>query len=63
MHGHPAGVGVCLTDHKGRFAFPDGTAEERAMKAGAAFWLPGEEHLPENLSDTPLELILVELKS
>ena len=63
MHGHPAGVGICLTDHYGRFAFPSGRSEERRMKAGQVFWLPGEEHLPENLSEEPLELILVEFKS
>src|SRR5438093_723600 len=63
MHGHPAGVGICLTDHFGRFTFPNGKTEERRLKAGQVFWLPGEEHLPENLGDAPLELILVELKS
>src|SRR2546422_7672349 len=62
MHGHPAGVGICLTDHYGRFTFPNGRSEERRKKAGQAFWLPGEEHLPENLDEAPLELILVELK-
>lgn len=63
MHGHPAGVGICLTDLRARFSFRNGRTEERSMKAGQAYWLPGEEHLPENLADTPLELILVELKS
>ena len=63
MHGHPAGVAVCLTDHVGKFAFPNGRSEVRSLQAGAALWLPGEEHLPENLADAPLELILVELKS
>jgi len=63
MHGHPSGVGVCLTDHVGKFTFPNGRTEERRMKAGEAFWLPGEEHLPENMGDAPLELILVELKA
>src|SRR5260221_14117492 len=56
MHGHPSGVGVCLTDHIGRFTFQNGRTEERRMKAGEAFWLPGEEHLPENMGDAPLEL-------
>jgi len=62
MHGHPSGVAVCLTDHHVRFGLPNGKSEERRMKAGDASWTEGEEHLPENLSDQRLELVLVELK-
>ena len=62
MHGHPAGVAVFLTDSHGKFTFPDGKSEVRDSKAGQARWTPGEIHLPENLSDKPEELILVELK-
>ena len=63
MHEHPAGVGVFLTDHRAKFTFPDGKSEERNSKAGDTTWTPGEKHLPENLTDKPLELILVELKA
>ncbi len=62
MHGHPAGVAVFLTDSHGKFTFPDGKSEVQDSKAGQARWTPGEIHLPENLSDKPEELILVELK-
>ena len=41
---------------------PDGTTEEATAEAGAAEWSDAEEHLPENLSDKPFELVLVELK-
>jgi quercetin dioxygenase-like cupin family protein len=62
MHGHPATVAVFLTANRGKFVFPDGRTEERNWTAGQTMFIPAEEHLPENLTDTPLELILVELK-
>ncbi len=59
MHGHPAGVLVCLADFHGKFTLPDGKTEERRGKAGEAIRTPAEEHLPENLGDkrfgTPLD--------
>ena len=63
MHKHPAGVAVFLTDHRGKFTFPDGRTEERSATAGEASWTEAETHLPENLSGEPLELILVEMKT
>lgn len=63
MHRHPDAVAVYLTDIHGKFALPGGKSEERSGKAGQAVWTPAETHLPENLEATPLELILVELKS
>lgn len=63
MHEHPAGVAVFLTDQNGKFTLADGKSEERSAKAGEARWLPAEKHLPENLSEKPLELILVEVKT
>ena len=63
MHEHPMSVGVYLTDLKGKFTFPDGKTEEISEKAGEARLYPAGEHLPENLGDKPLELILVELKA
>lgn len=62
MHDHPAGVAVFLTDQNIRFHTPDGKAEDITAKKGEATWLAGGKHNPENLSDAPLELILVELK-
>jgi quercetin dioxygenase-like cupin family protein len=62
MHAHPATVAVFLTDNRGRFTFPDGRTEERSWKAGQSMLMPAEEHLPENLSDNPLELVLIEFK-
>jgi quercetin dioxygenase-like cupin family protein len=62
MHDHAEGVLVFLTDHHVKFTYPDGKTEEVTAKAGETMWEPGETPLPENLTDEPLELILVELK-
>ena len=63
MHDHPAGVAVYLTDLEGRFTLPDGQTVEEEGTAGEAVWTEAGQHLPENLTDQPFELILVELKS
>ena len=62
MHEHPAGVAVFLTENRSRFAMPDGRTVQRDWKVGDAQWTPAETHLPENLSDKPMELVLIELK-
>ena len=62
MHEHPRGVAVFLTDQRVKFTFSDGTTEERVGKAGETSGGKGETHLPENLGDEPMELILVEMK-
>ncbi len=63
MHKHPAGVVVYLTDQNAKFTLPGGKSQEESGKAGAAAWTPAGAHLPENLGDKPLEVILVELKA
>ncbi len=62
MHGHPRSLGVALTDVHVRFTFPDGGTEEARFNAGDAAWFPETEHLPENLSDQPVEMVFVEFK-
>ena len=63
MHGHPASVGVHLTDAHARFTFPDGKTEELRARAGEVRSYPAGEHLPENLGDQPLEVAFLELKA
>ena len=63
MHGHPALVGVMLTDGHIRFTYPDGKTEEVTAKAGQVLNFPALDHLPENLEDRPFEVVAVELKS
>jgi hypothetical protein len=62
MHGHPDGVAVALKDAHIRMHLPDGNTEDMDLKAGAVLWAPGGDHVPENLSADPIEIVLVELK-
>ena len=63
MHYHPAGVAVFLTDQRVQFTLPDGQTVEVESQAGEVVWGEAETHLPQNLGDRPLELILVEIKT
>ena len=62
MHGHPGSVAVFLTDVHAKFTYPGGKTEEMQPKAGETRWTKAGKHLPENLGDTPFDVILVELK-
>ena len=62
MHTHGPHVAILLTENATRMTFPDGRSEEDTAEIGSANWSDSVEHLPENLSDTPLEVILVEVK-
>jgi hypothetical protein len=63
MHYHPVGVAVFLNDMKAQFTLPEGQPVEMEGKAGEAAWAEAGQHLPQNLTDQPFELILVELKN
>jgi len=63
MHWHPNGVAIAVTDAHVKFNLPGGKSEERNMTAGQSMWAPAGKHLPENLGDSPFEVILVELKT
>ena len=63
MHGHPALVGVMLTNGQIRFTYPDGRTEDIFAVAGQVLQFPAHEHLPENLGDQPFEVIVIEFKS
>jgi hypothetical protein len=62
MHTHGTNVAVFLTSNAVRFTLPDGTSVEADAEAGVAQYSDEEEHLPENLSDDLLEVVLIELK-
>ena len=63
MHSHPDAVAIAVTDTKVRHHLPDGKTQDTDWKAGAARWTPAASHVGENLTDKPMEVILVELKS
>lgn len=62
MHGHPRSLAIFLSDQHARFTFPDGSTEEIQAQAGQVKEFPQGDHLPENLADKPMEVILVEFK-
>ena len=62
MHSHPAGVVVALTDSKVQFTDAAGKKTDMTMKAGEAQATTAGTHLPENVDDKGMDLILVELK-
>jgi len=62
MHSHPNLAAVFLSDSKGQFTFPDGKKQDFTSKAGDAQYEAAVTHLPENTSDKPMDLIVVELK-
>ncbi len=63
MHEHPASVAVFMTDGQAKFTLPDGTSQDSSMKAHDAIWADAGKHLPENVGDTPFEVIVIELKN
>lgn len=63
MHYHPDSVAVFLTNQLVEMSMPDGSAVEMPGTAGDAIFIPGGEHLPRNIAEEPLELILIELRS
>jgi len=62
MHEHPAYVQINLTGGRVRFTLPDGTTKEVETKAGQVTWNAPQKHSSESLSDSPTEVIQVELK-
>lgn len=63
MHSHPPCVAIFMAPAHVRFTYPDGKTEEARVNAGQCMYYPAMTHLPENLGDRRIEVILVELKS
>ena len=62
MHTHGPNASIILTEGSMRMTDVDGTSEDVSFEVGGVAWADGEEHLPENLGDGPVEVVLVELK-
>lgn len=63
MHSHPDAVLVVLSGGgKTKFTFPDGKTQVVEMKPGDAQFTPHTVHLPENVTDHPMDAVLIELK-
>jgi quercetin dioxygenase-like cupin family protein len=63
LHQHPPSVTVYLTDVDQRITGADGKALEVTHKAGEVAYIDAAKHAGENLSDQPLETVVIELKS
>jgi beta-alanine degradation protein BauB len=63
LHSHAEGVVVYLTEVRETSTSPDGTSQQVTHHAGDVIWSPAHTHSLENLSDTPIEVIEIELKS
>ena len=62
MHFHPDGVAIFLTDHLVEMGLPDGSAQEMAATAGDVVYVTAGQHLPKNIAESPVEVVLIELK-
>jgi quercetin dioxygenase-like cupin family protein len=62
MHEHSDAVAVMLSGGTMRMHFPDGTTEDLESNDGDANWASAVTHLPENIGDGRVEVILVEFK-
>lgn len=62
VHSHPAHVIYVLDGGKIRNYAADGKVTEAVLKAGDVIYRDPLTHSAENIGDTPLHLILVELK-
>jgi quercetin dioxygenase-like cupin family protein len=62
VHQHPPTVVVYLTDTRQRITGADGKAQQVSHKAGEVAYFDAATRAEENVSDQPLEMIVVELK-
>ncbi len=63
QHSHPNYVVYTLEPFKARIRLKDGTERISQRKAGEAYWNPPITHSVENLGDTPIHNLIIELKS
>jgi beta-alanine degradation protein BauB len=63
MHSHPAYVAVGLGNDVSRYTSPDGRSSEEKTKAGQAMFSQAVTHASENIGDTAMESVMVELKT
>jgi quercetin dioxygenase-like cupin family protein len=62
MHSHPDHVVYWIKGGTLRISNPDGTSVEVTGKAGEVLWLPACTHAGENIGESDLKLVQVELK-
>lgn len=62
MHSHPAGVVYGFNDSKIRVTSADGTVRETVGKAGDVYWRNALTHALENIGETEVHSLAIEIK-
>lgn len=63
MHWHPDHLAYAIKNaQRVRFTSDKGVPEELEIKQGTALWVPGGSHAVQNIGDTEIEELIVELK-
>jgi hypothetical protein len=62
MHRHPANCAIFLNDSATQFELPNGDVVDAPGTAGQVLCGDAEVHLPTNTGQTPVEVVVVELK-
>jgi beta-alanine degradation protein BauB len=62
LHSHPSYVAYVFGPYKARFALADGSVKTAERKAGDVFFSGPVTHSVENVGDTPIHNLIVELK-
>ena len=62
MHTHGPNAWTVVVGGQMRMTLADGSSTVIDMKSGDIGWSDSDEHLPENLGDSAIEVVLVELK-
>jgi quercetin dioxygenase-like cupin family protein len=62
MHQAPDVVATWLADGHFKLTHPDGTVQDMHVKAGQTQWFDAQMHSGENMADTPLDFVVVQMK-
>ncbi len=62
MHSHPRYAVYVFDTYKARITLADGSQRMSEHRAGDAFWQEATQHVVENLGDTPIHNLVLELK-
>lgn len=62
MHSHPRYAVYVFNPYKARITLADGTQVISEHKAGEAFWKDASQHVVENIGNTPIHNLVIELK-
>lgn len=61
-HSHPDHMAYAVEGGKLRLSKPDGSSSDVDLAAGQVLWIPAETHWAENIGDTVVRILVVELK-